>query len=276
MIVESEIQRLRDEIKRRRAAVTAKVARHRRNGVDLSDIDPRMDIKAPQTIRSKKQLQEHLAELNAFMDRRVNFVAGAKGQRLNADQARELMRLQEKVVQKNQERQNKLNGIAILGDPDNTIGARKATLHRTAAGNVVNAMFPSEITPLSGINGQEGLEKSLARMRKMLSPEYNAERIKAGREQLDKMLEIIGHTDLIDQVNNLNDYQFDILFNESGFTRQTVLTYDILQRKMQTGSIDRGRAAVLENSENDLREFLEWAATLEPNTETTKPPTKKR
>lgn len=263
MASNDDVKRLREQVRKRRAAATAKIARMRRNnGIDLSgtEIDPRRAIKNPSRYNAK-QLNTYLSELNGFMSREVNFTPDAKGRPLRTSRAREHDRLQRRVEKLRKEREAVLGNIKIAGT-GLTVEQRKATLHPTAAGSVVNSMFPAENRKASDMNGEAGLEKSIARMQEMLSPDYTAKRIKAGREQLDQIFEVIGMSDLTDMASKLNDFQFDVLFNESGFMRRAALTYDLLQRKMQVDSLDRGREAVLEKSSDDLRELLEWAGSL--------------
>lgn len=260
MASNDEVRRLREEVRKRRAAATAKISRTRRvHGADIAgtSVDPRRDPKVINKYNAA-QLRAYLGKIESFMDRKIQFVGGARGANLKKSPVTDLLKTQTNYNKVVEARRRELDKINILGKGLN-IGQRRDTIHPTAAGSVVNDPYAKSNLKPSQFTSDESVAKMAAQLKERMAPDYLAKKLKEAREQGRQMLVHMGAHDLIDEMNDLTDYQFDILWNEAGFAQALSVVYTVLE-----SNAGRWQNSVVEDKKDDIREFLGWAATLEP------------
>lgn len=267
-MADSELDRLRDEVIRRRRAATKKISRMRRSkGVDISgtNLDPRRSIK---TIGhyNRKQLNAYLRVINNFQSRKVGFVAGVEGTPIPKSQWEHYKRL---------ERQYNAIGdrhISRIGDiqvPTTglTIKERDATVRpdsKRAQGEVSHRPFSRVDRNPNNVNGTDALNRLTKDLQKKLDKKFLPKELRKARKQVKDMLNTIGNNEYIKDVKDLSDYQFDILWNYTPFANNTSLAYTVIKMKA-TGSKDKWYSSVVEDQSSDIGEFLKWAKTLPKN-----------
>lgn len=258
----TEIERLRELVRKRRSAVTAKIARIRRNtGVDIAGRteDPRRDTKVINRY-TKRQLNAYLGELNSFQSRSVGFIAGAGGAPIPRLKWREYKRLEAQYNAIGAQHEAKVADI-FLPTAGMTIRERQATIHPTAQGEVVNRPYSQVDRLPEQIPSAEALEKLTRDMRRKTSKSFLPGELRAARKQLADMLKTAGNGDFIARARRLTDSQFDTLWNYTNFATLISLSYELT--KLRTaGAKERWHDSVVEDAADDLGNLFEWAEQL--------------
>jgi hypothetical protein len=255
----SEVQRLRDEVRKRRSDVTSKIGRIRRNtGVDVAGTneDPRRDPKVISRY-SKPQLAKYLADLNAFQSRGVGFVAGNRGAIIPKRAWQEYKKLERQYNKLGQLHEAAIANIKVPG-LGVTVRERNAMIHPNAIGEVVNRPYVEINRKANQVRSVEKLRELTKGLAKKISPTFLPGEIRKARKQLNDMLKTIGSNEYAGRAKKLTDNQFNILWNYTNFATNISLRYEIT--KLQAaGSEDRWYSSVLEDNEDDLRELFDSA-----------------
>jgi hypothetical protein len=254
-----ELRRLRDEVRKRRSAVTAKVGRIRRNtGVDVTGTneDPR---RPPKVINkySAPQLKKYLNDLNAFQDRGVGFVAGKGGSIIPKKAWIEYKKLERQY--------NKLGELHVKAIADIkvpglgvTVAQRNANLPARAHGDIINRPYVDINRNPRNVVDLKALKKLTKDMRRKVSPSFLPGEIRKARRELSAMLKTIGSGEYADRAKGLTDNQFNILWNYTNFATNISLRYEITKAQAAGMSEDK-YASVLEDNTDDLRELFDAA-----------------
>lgn len=263
--VNPEVVRLREEVRKRRSAVSGKIARIRRNtGVDVTDTreDPRRPPSAIKRMNSI-QLKSYYSKLDAFMSRQVGFVAGSDGVALPKAKALELKRLERKYNAIGAKHMEKIRDIFIPVS-GMTIAEREATIRPDsirAQGDVVNRPYSPSDRNISNITSEKALDKIIKSMRSKVSRDFLPRELKESRRQMNKMLDDIGLPTIKAQAKKLTDQQFDTLWNYTNFASGVSLRYEIMQAQSE-GRKDRWFDSVIRDQAEDMRDLLDWAKKL--------------
>lgn len=268
---DSELARLRAEVRKRRNAATAKISRIRRSaGIEIGDTqhDPRRnDVNINRY--NKAQLTKYLGELNQFNSRDTKFIAGARGVPLSGAKWREHQQVHADYVRFVNNSESAINNIKLPGS-DVTVGQRNATLKSK---DVVSALGDAVRKPLSVVNykphniaSEESLAKLTDDLRKRMKPNYVSSKLKDQRQQLRKMLDIVGASEFQKQADRLSDHQFNVLWNYHNFAENVSTIYEMMIA-MAADQKERFFGSVIETNSRDIGEQLDWAATL-PQTPT--------
>lgn len=271
----SDLDRLRAEVKKRRAQVTKKIGRIRREygaNVGGTNFDPRRD---PKTVAkyNRNQLNAYLNKLNEFQARGTAFVAGSGGIPIQKSKWLNYKRLENQYNQLGDIHQNKVADI-FIPTAGMTIKQRQAMIHPTAVGEVVNAPYSKISRSPFNITSAESLDALTADISKKLTKEYLPSKIKEAREQLSEMLDVIGAPDLEEKANSLTDEQFDMLWNYTNFATAISMRYSIEKMRATNGK-ERWHDSVIEDTTDELGELFEWAGQITPGEETTTKSNKK-
>ena len=260
----SEVERLRQEARARRRAVTDKIGRQRRNNganVAGSEFDPRRD---PNVIKSYNgpQLRRYIAQMNAFMSRSNQFVGGDNGAPLPRSAVREYQR---RVSQFQSQGEARMAGMADIeiGPLGKTVSEFRQGRAMRVRNAVVNSPYGSTIKDVGGIPSAKALDMLNKSMKDKLDSGFVPSKVKEGRSQLISALSIMGENEFIDKVNELSDYQFEVLWFGTSFADTAFLKYDIEQERAAGTRKERWQDRVIENDYKLISEFLEWAGNEE-------------
>ena len=263
----ANIDDLRKEVRKRRAAVTAKENRIRRNtGVDIkgSKADPRRDPKVINKYNAR-QLNSYLKELNNFMLRENGYVPDSSGglipkrDWLNYKRGE---RKYNKIVKQHFEK------IADIKDPYRNVTIREAERlfvpeSKRAAGEIRHRPFNEIIRDPKNIKSAEALKKLADQIKRKSDPKFLDAAIKAGRKQAGQMLDNAGLSSLKAAVAKLSDKQFDVLWNYWGFAGRLA---QIGESGGQRGKTVEGKdvldAQERDNIKEDIQDFIDNAKKL--------------
>jgi hypothetical protein len=257
----NDLELLRSEVKKRRAAVTGKIARMRRTmGVDIAGTreDPR---RPPSAVKgyNKPQLIKYLGQLEAFQSRDVGYVPGSR-EALPKKEWLEYKKFEKAYNTLGKAFEDKIADIKVPGLGVN-IKQRSAMIHPTAQGDVVNRPFVHIDRSSKNIKDRESLKKLTVDMKRKLSKDFIPGEIKKSRKQLNDMLKTIGNSEYGARAKALTDTQFNILWNYTHFATNISLQYEI-SKLQAAGSEDRWYSSVIEDKSDELRELFDAAASF--------------
>lgn len=258
----NELERLRELARKRRSAVTGKIARIRRNtGVDITGRaeDPRRDISVIKRY-NKAQLNKYIGELNAFQSRSVGYVAGAGGVPIPKNKWQQYKRLERQYNALGVKHEAKVADI-FLPTAGMTLRQRNAMIHPTAVGEVVNRPYSQVDRVPSQIPGVKALDKILKDMERKTSKTYLPGEIKKSRKQLNDMLKTAGNGNMIARASKLSDAQFDTLWNYTNFATLVSLSYEMAKLRAADAK-ERWHDQVVEDAASDIGELFDWASEL--------------
>lgn len=260
----NDLDRLRDEARKRRAAVSAKISRIRRNtGVDLAntEADPRRQPTAVKRY-TRTQLSNYIAELNAFTARDNGYIGGARGTVISKKSWAEYKRLERQYNQLGAKRLAEVGQIVLPGGM--TIENREAMLPQKvrASGSPMNRLYEVVAREARQVNGQKALDKLIKSLEKKLSKNYVKTGIADARSQFKDMAKLIGDPSLTKAAAKLTDYQFDTLWNYTNFVATFSMKYEVIRMAMANEKVDPAFHHVAEDYAGDARQLLEWAGFL--------------
>jgi hypothetical protein len=268
MAAKDELENLRNVVRKKRSAVTAKENRIKRNtGVDIrgTSEDPRRPINVVDKY-NKRQLLTYLSDLTNFMSRSSGFIKSASGGLIpNAKW------LEYKKVESEYNRIGALHFKQIsdifIPTAGMTINQRDNTLRPdsiSAQGDIVVRPYSNIDRSPENIPDVKALERLTATLKKKTEKSYLSDQIKDAREQLSQMLTTIGNDDLKADAASLTDTQFDVLWNYTNFATNVSGIYYIMQ-KLNGNSNDKWYTSVVEDYASDIGELLTWAKELPEN-----------
>lgn len=258
-----DINELRAEVNRRQKAAQRKIARLRRNGVNLAgtEYDVRRD---PSNVKryNSRQLNSYLRELNAFTSRNTSFVGGAQGAPISKKAWERYKAVERSYIEKANRQYNSVKDT-FIGPSGVTVEKFDNTMRpRPGPGRV--ALRPlerlSELQP-SQVMGERQLEKLRKSLSKKTSTKYMNTTLKFQRYQMLEAVKMFGDVELLELASSLTNEQFDTLWNYSDAPRDLFAGY-ANARLMSTNSVDEASAKIYDDSADDTREWLEWAANL--------------
>lgn len=260
-----EIKRLRAQVRARHAAATKKVSRLRNvNGVEIGGTE--FDVRRPPA-RTKNynsaQLQRYLTELESFMSRGNNFVAGFQGMPIRKQTLSEYRRVEARNNRKAQQLDD-LTGDVRVFPKGITVRERRENVMPEgvrAAGAATNKPFFKLSRNVKGIHGEAALQKILKTMQGKMRPEFLSFTVKAQRMQMSQMLDRIGDPNLSGMAGKLTDEQFYILWNEYGLADRLAEKYEIAKGKAN-GRKERRDESVSESNLNYVENLIGSALLL--------------
>lgn len=259
-----DLKRLRDEVKRRQRAASAKVSRLRAKNVEISgsQFDVRRDP-SKITRYNRPQLESYLSQLNTFTSRSNQFVAGSGGAPIRASKWREFQAEQRKF---NAKVQRAYEPIKDLGNPaagmsivqyDETIRPNRVA----AAGRASHRPMSPRDVQVHRVPDEKALDILTRDMRRRNRREYMPEELSKQRKQLKQMLNTIGVPEYLDLAGKLTDDQFDVIFNYMQFAEDVSLRYTMMQT--QSRSIkDQTYESVLEDNASGIKDWLQFGLSL--------------
>lgn len=264
----SNLDDLRAIVRKKRAAVTAKENRIKRNtGVDLKGTkdDPR---RPPSIIKkyNETQLKSYLKNLDNFLRRDNGYVADASGGLIPKREWLKYKRAERKynkvVIQHYQE-------IADIKDPYRNVTIREAEAlyvpnAKRAQGEIRHRPYNEINRDPRNIKSRDALAKLQAQIDGKLDKGYLPKAIAAGRDQANKMLDNAGLSKLKTALGKLSDKQFNVLWNYWGFA--TRLSQIGASDPRISGNIedksDRLSSQEKDSIKEDITEFIDSAKAL--------------
>lgn len=257
----SEVERLRNEVKRRRQAVGNKIARTRRvSGANVagSEFDPRRD---PEVIKryNTPQLRRYLADLNGFMARGNQFAAGDGGAPLPRNMVRAYEAKVDRFRNAGQRHMDQIGKqfITPIGVTVEQFYGDRTKNRRLAT---VNTPYGSAVKGVKGVTSVKALQELMSKIDQMNSNDFMPEKISQGRQNVKKALDMMGRQEDIKTIDELSDYQFDVLWFGSPFAEIVFSNYDIIQERAAGTRKERWQDKVISDNAVLIPEFLEWAS----------------
>lgn len=259
-----EAKRLRAEVQKRIKSVNAKIARTQKNtGAKLSgtEFDPRRRAGIEKNYNAK-QLSVYLSKLNDFMRRTNQFVSGNRGAPLPRGQFNAYKKLEQEYGAAGAAHEATVGNIQLPeAYGDLTIRQHKA-ITPESQGSAVYGPYRQYNREAKDIKNVGALQKLSQNLKNMLRSSYLQGQISAGREQLEKALSIMGENEMINQVNGLSDYQFDVLWFGTEFAENVFDRYDLLKEREDGTAKERYQDSAHESQLDDLGGLLDFASGL--------------
>ncbi len=216
-----DISDLRNEVRKRRSAVTSKERRIlNQTGVDLKNTreDPR---RAPSVVKkyNTTQLTTYLKELNNFMLRTNGYVPDSSGGFIRKNDwlsYKRTERIHNKMVKIH------FDKIANIRDPYRNVTIRDAEVlfvpdSKRAQGEIRHRPYNEINRNPQNVKNINALRKLQAQINGMQSPKFLETAIESGRKQAGQMLDNAGISSLKSPLGKLSNNQFDVLWNYWGF-----------------------------------------------------------
>lgn len=260
----SDVNSLRAEAKRRRAAATAKAARVRRTtGANIAgtEYDPRKPHAAVNRMNSV-QLRAYINKLNAFTSRGTQFVGLHGGAPVTRQEWNSFAVKQATIESMESAHDADIGRYKAMGS-DETVGQARARLHPTAQGGRRGPLNSTSFSP-SDINGASALNRLDARLKKVMSPGYMQAQLKQGRSNVTEAFKQMGELSLIEKLHELSDYQFDVLWYGTRFAEVTFARYESEKERMEGNQKEKAQNRAANEQFELARDFLDWAATEVP------------
>lgn len=266
----SDLDRLRERVRKRRADVTAKERRILINtGVDIKGTkeDPR---RPPSVIKryNSTQLRKYLNQLDAFMSRSNGYVPDSSGGLIKKSDwlryKREERKLNKVVIEH-------FNSIANIKDPYRNVTIMEAEglyvpNSKRAQGEIRHRPYNIINRNSKNIKDSEALAKLEKQVKGKLDKSYLPKAIQAGKNQAKQMLDNAGLSDLKDLIDSMHNGQFDVLWNYWGFaTRLAQIGESGGHRSKnvrEMDSKDRLSATEKDNIREDVKKLITEALNI--------------
>lgn len=268
----TEVERLRQELRKRRSAVTNKIGRIRREtGAEVSgtEFDPRKAVGHEKRLNGR-QLKSEIARLNEFMARGNQFVSGVDAQPLPRNRWNVL---QAKIRENNARALAHEDAVSAYPslNPHETVGQAKDKLFRPTykqrrrmQGSGGSGPYNTFDYSSGDINGAAALEVLIKDFSTKLRPDYVKKKVAQGKHNAIEALKKMGDLELIEQVAELSEHQFDVLWHDTRFASVLFLRYGAITAENADTTKDRGRMQVADEQSVLLGDYLNWAATEIP------------
>lgn len=257
-----ELEALRAEVIKRHRDATKKVSRLRRKvGVEIGygENDPRGYLSDIRTMNTR-EAKAHLNRLNKFLDRKNGFVKGANMRALPASKWRTYKRAEKTNRALGEKHFNTVKNVKL---PDGeTIGQYEGRMMPEGFKKIGftkgNRAYMTGERVSSNVRSAEALDKLIDKINRANGPKYLSRQISLARSNAIATLTGGGVSGrLIERVQNLTDYQIDVLWNYTNFARDASEKYFFLQRLLE-GSPIRPKMTH-EDMEAGLEKWVAWA-----------------
>ena len=269
-----EVARLRAEVRKRQADATRKINRLKSQGAIIAGtgFDPRVPAERIGRYNAN-QLRSQLDRLNNFQNRNAQFVGLSEGVPITRQRAEQFLRAQRNYNTYIANYRSQFENIPVTlntGPIDirytaQTVRERDARLAQKndyslfAAGRAANRPLYVSETEFSGVESPEALDTLEEGFARKMTPEFLAESVAKGRENARKALDIIGQSEISKQLDELNDFQFNVLWHEEELANALFEGYGFIQMLNLKDS-----AELEENAMNKVRKLIRWGRTIEP------------
>jgi hypothetical protein len=258
-----EAKRLRAEVQRRIKSVNSKIARTKRTSganIEGTQFDPRRKSGIEQRYNAK-QLKGYLENLNSFMRRSNQFVAGVKGAPIERGKFNLYKQTEAEI---NRAAELHAASVGHLETPTGfTVQQSKNLVVESYASPVYGPYRKYDREP-GQIKDASALEELTNDLNKKLRSDYLGEKISEGRENLEKALTAMGENELQQGVDRLSDYQFDALWFGTNFAEATFLKYQAEKDRLAGTRKEKWQDRMIDSAYSELGSLLDWAGTKVP------------
>lgn len=264
----NEKDRLRQEIAKAQKSVSNKINRiQRQTGAKVSgsQFDPRKPAGAEKRMRSERNMREYLANLRVFMSPANQFISGQNGAPLRKGYFLNIYKKNEQAVEAVRQQRDKAMGD-IKTPTGLSVRQQKAAIPE-AGGSSVHGPFKKFDRDASAIKDMNALIKLNEDMVNKLKPDYLPGEIDKGRENIEKVADYLGESDIADQINDLNDYQFDLLWFGTNYADRLFLYYELVKERQEGTHKERKQDRVIETQFAGIGELIDWAKKQEKPTD---------
>jgi hypothetical protein len=140
---------------------------------------------------------------------------------------------------------------------------RGKTFNGTTGGDVVSGPYRKWNRASNEVESEAALNTLINDMRKTTRAAYLPEKLKQGRENLEKALHSMGENDWAKRVDGLSSWQFNVLwFGNPAAVEAVFLKYEEMQKMARAEgetSKESWQNKVVEDSAYEFGEFLTWA-----------------
>lgn len=266
---ERNAKALREEVIKLHKSASAKISRIKRTtgaNVAGSEFDVRRNLNNVQRY-NVRQLSAYKAELSNFMRRGNQFVGGDKGAPIFRGTFQKLKSLEKEHEAIRVGRDLSMGGIQTPSGL--TVRQNKAQVPE-GHGSSVYGPYKKFDRQAFEITGEESAKALIKDMQKRLSSNYLPTKIEQGKENLIKVLDILGESDYVDQVLSLSDYQFDLFWFGTNVPESIFMQYGIEKERAAGTRKERWQDKVIESAAEELGPVLEWASQQTPERTTQK------
>lgn len=266
-----EARKLRAEVQKKLISVNNKIARTQKNTgakVAGSEFDPRRRAGIDKNY-NVAQLRSYLNDLNAFMRRPNQFVAGSRGAPIPRGKYAAFQKLQKEYSEVAKSYEASVGNNVLPKEFDNmTVRAHKG-IAPESQGSTVYGPYRKYDYASTDIKNVGALEKLANKIKSMLKRGYLEKEISEGRENLEKALTIMGEGEWIERIDQLSDYQFDVLWNGTEFADRVFAKYDLLQERKEGTRKEKWQDKVVDSQFAELGGLFDWASNLPTERPTT-------
>lgn len=214
--------------------------------VSGSEYDPRKSAREIDRMTSR-QLTSYLSRVESFMDRRTQFLSDAHGRPLPALKYRDYVRLNRAYNARVAERQKQHDDV-FLSSAGQTVAERRAMrtpAHRGATNPAVNSPMALQERKPQHIASEKGLDVLIKQLKKKNSPGQRRRELRAAKEQMRKMGEVINSPTIMSAIKSLNDSQVEFLWYNTNFATTLSLYYET-QLAISDGEEEPWHASIIE------------------------------
>ena len=260
------INELRAEVLRRQKSANAKIARLERKGVAISGTvhDVRRSTGNVKRYNSR-QLNTYLSELNDFMRRPNQFVAGNEGVPIRAGVWKNFEKIQNEYVSFVTEHYNTVKDTFVprhgmtVGDTDKKMRPKR----ERGKGGVPRPLENFSPIQLSGVMSEEKLRELQTQFSKKLNPDFVPKLVQKQKFQMLQAVQSFGDPVINQMAAELTLHQVDTLWNYTDAPRDLFASYRV-QQLLAKNPDDEQAALTLDDDRFEVMEWLKWAKNLPP------------
>lgn len=225
---------------------------------------PKADIRK----YNEKQLLNAQKKLVAFNNRSYQLYGDAKGRILDPEKVKKYKSLEKQWNTRAVEEQNKYGKIpAFMMDGYRVEDVWKMRTSREGfvKSGSANVMLNVTERNINAFYSEKGLDTWINKLEDRLKPEFFDKKTKNDRETFHKFGESLkeygkGLDEIIESIEDMDDYHFNLIFNDRNLMDTLGITYDIIK---DTGGSDLTdtQTTFVENSKITARKLVKWAKT---------------
>lgn len=260
----TELDQLRATVEAKQKSVGAKLSRiKKKSGLALSgsDLDVRRDSGKVKNY-STKQLNSYLADMNKFMNPKVQYVADAKNKPLRKSEWLSYEILQTRY---NKRVNDDFNKVANFMSPNSEESLQERMMNMTPTRQKkrqrpVNAPYNPPTRESTAINGGKALKILTQDMQKRLNPDFARKRLETDRNSLIKTLTDANQPHLINMVKELTPEQFATAWQFTDLANESFTRYETI-KAVEAGNISPD-TLVGDTEMSGVENILTWAKEL--------------
>jgi hypothetical protein len=247
----SEVERLREELKKARQAVTNKINRVKKNtgaNVAGSEFDPRRRSGIENGYNAR-QLQSHINELKDFMRRGNQFVALSGG----APATKGEWYVYKRREQAQQEAREAYQAIqAKIDTPSGLTALQNKQGTNEGPNAVVQGPYRNINRSPIDVASRSALKNLSEQMLNQIKPDYLKGKLEQGRENLNKALLIMGNEDEVARLSYLSDEQFDAFWFGTNIAESVFMKYNLENNPAAGSRKEKWQDKVIADAAEDL------------------------